>query len=132
MKKILLASALLISLLTNVFGENQVSLSFSKNSSGELILTVVGHISPIVISVGDNKITLHVEENKVNLTALGINELTDISVEKMDTASGREEEKVEENIDTAAGDVSSTSSIDTQIPPISPFINPNPPLTTPF
>lgn len=123
--------ALLLASASYVFSEEQLSVSFSKNSSGELIMTVKGHTAPIIVQAGENKITLHVTENVVNLTALGINDLTHVSVE---TASVQEitEEKVEE-VDTAAG----TSSADTQaaatpIPPISPFISPNPPLSTPF
>lgn len=119
MKKTILALLLLIVSSVYVFSEDGIKLTFSKNSFGELILTVEGHTAPVIVRIGDNTVTLYVEENKVNLAALGINELTDISVEEVDTAAGTE------------------ASVDTQataapIPPINPLISPNPSLTTPF
>lgn len=130
MKKIILL-ALILASASCVYAEDQISVSFSKNSFGELIMTVKGHTTPIIIQAGDNKITLHVTENVVNLTALGINDLTNVSVEPASTEDQSKEENVEE-VDTAAG--TSTAAADTQspIPPISPLINPNPPLSTPF
>lgn len=132
MKKILSVCILFLASVTCIFSQEQMSLSFSKNSSGELILTVAGHTSPVVVSAGDNKVTLHVVENKVNLTALGINDLAYVSVEKADISSNAQNESVEET-DTAAG-TESSSSIDTQvpIPPVGVSINPNPPLATPY
>lgn len=118
MKKIILAVILSVLASVYVFGQEQVSLTFSKNSSGELILTVTGHTAPIDVIVGSNKITLHVKENIINLSALGIHELTEVSVEEVDTAAGAE----------------SSTNTDTQtpIPPVSTSINPNPPLATPY
>ena len=116
MKKMLL-TLILTMVAFYAYCENQLTLSFSKNSSGELILTVTGHTTPVVITVGEVKITLYPEENKVNLSAMGINELLDVSVEEVDTAAGE------------------STSVDSQvpvIPPISTNINPNPPLSTPF
>jgi hypothetical protein len=86
-------------------------------------MRVEGHITPITIKVGENKITLYVIENTVNLTALGINDLTEVRIESVVV---EEEEKVEE-VKTAT--VNSTSP-DTQspIPSVSPFISPNPPV----
>jgi hypothetical protein len=103
-----------------------MSISFTKNSFNELVMRVEGHTTPITIKIGDNKITLHVVENTVNLTALGINDLTEVKVENVAV----EEEKVEE-IETASGN---SNSPDTQspIPPVSASISPNPPLSTPF
>jgi len=130
MKKTILSLVFLF--VTNyAFSQDQLSISFSKNSSGELIMTVEGHTTPIVVSVGENKITLHVIENKINLTALGVNDLTQIAVEETPAKEESKEENVEE-VETAAG--TSTAAADTQtvIPPVNPSINPNPPLSTPF
>ena len=116
MKKMLLA-LILTMLAFYAHCENQLTLSFSKNSSGELILTVTGHTTPVVITIGEVKITLYPEENKVNLSAMGIKELLDVSVEEVETAAGE------------------STPVDSQvpvIPPVSTSINPNPPLTTPF
>lgn len=118
MKKTMLVLVLFFISAAYGLSETSISLTISKNTSGELILTVKGHTTPVTITIGSNSVTLYVEENKVNLTALGINELTEISVEEVDTAAGSE------------------TATDTQaaapILPVSPFINPNPPLTTPF
>lgn len=129
MKKIIIL-ALLLASASYVFSQDQISISFSKNSSGELIMTVEGHTTPVVVSIGENKITLHVIENKVNLSALGINDLTEVKVESVSVKDEANKENVEE-VETAAG---SSTSADTQspIPPISPAISPNPPLSTPF
>jgi hypothetical protein len=117
MNKLLLAAFLVILATTCVFSQDQLSVSFTKSTAGELIMTVKGHISPVTINVGDKEIVLQVGESEVNLTKLGISDLTEVSVEETDTAAGGE---------TAAADIQAP------IPPISPFINPNPPLTTPF
>jgi len=119
MKHIIIALVLFFASVVYSFSETNLKLTFSKNSSGELILTVEGHTTPVVVKVGDQTITLYVKENKVNLTALGINELTEVSVEEVDTASGTE----------TATDTQATTA---PIPPVNPLINPNPPLTTPF
>lgn len=119
MKTTILALILLIVSTVFVFSEDGIKLTISKNSSGELILTVEGHTTPVIVRIGDNTVTLYIEENKVNLTALGINELTDISVEEVDTAAGSE----------ASTDTQATTA---PIPPVNPLISPNPPLTTPF
>lgn len=119
MKKIILAVILSMLAVSCVFSENNISLTISKNSSGELILTVTGHTTPVTVKIGDKVITLYVEENTVNLTALGINELTEVTVEEVDTAAGSE----------TSTDTQATAS---PIPPVSTSINPNPPLTTPF
>ena len=119
MKKVILAVILSILATSYVLSEDNISLTISKNSSGELILTVTGHTTPITVRIGDNAVTLYVEENTVNLTALGINELTEVSVEGVDTAAGSE----------ASTDTQATAS---PIPPVSPFVSPTPPLTTPF
>jgi len=119
MKTAILALILLIVSAVFVFSEDGIKLTISKNLSGELILTVEGHTTPVIVRIGDNTVTLYVEENKVNLTALGINELTDISVEEVDTASGSE----------ASTDTQATAA---PMTPVNPLINPNPPLTTPF
>lgn len=132
MKKLLLTFVLFLISIAYVFSQDQITLSFSKNSSGELILTVQGHTSPVTVKIGDQQVVLYVEENKVNLTALGINELTEISVETTQTES-KPVEAVEE-VETSSG---VEKSVDAQataapIPPVSPFISPNPPLSTPF
>ena len=119
MKTAILALILLIVSAVFVFSGDGIKLTISKNSSGELILTVEGHTTPVIVRIGDNTVTLYVEENRVNLTALGINELTDISVEEIETAAGTE----------ASSDTQATAA---PIPPINPLINPNPPLSTPF
>jgi hypothetical protein len=119
MKNIILAFVLLIASTLLVFSEDGISLTISKNSSGELILTVKGHTSPLTIKIGDQQIILYVEENTVNLTAMGINELTEVSVEEVDTAAGSE----------VSTDTQATAA---PIPPISPFVSPNPPLSTPY
>jgi len=119
MKQTIFAAILFLILATQAYSQSTLSLTISKNSSGELVLTVEGHTTPVVVRIGDNTITLYVEENKVNLTALGINELTEVSVEEVDTASGTE----------ASTDTQTTAA---PIPPVNPLINPNPPLTTPF
>ena len=116
MKKMLL-TLILTMVAFYAYCENQLTLSFSKNSSGELILTVTGHTSPVVITVGDVKITLYPEENKVNLSAMDIEKLTDIKVEE---------------VETAAGDSTPVDSQVPVIPPVSTSINPNPPLSTPY
>jgi len=116
MKKILL-TLILTMVAFYAYCKNQLTLSFSKNSSGELILTVTGHTTPVVITIGEVKVTLYPEENKVNLSAMGIKELLDVSVEEVETAAGE------------------STPVDSQvpvIPPVSTSINPNPPLTTPF
>lgn len=116
MKKMLL-TLILTMVAFYAYCENQLTLSFSKNSSGELILTVTGHTTPVVITIGEVKVTLYPEENKVNLSAMGIKELLDVSVEEVETAAGE------------------STPVDSQvpvIPPVSTSINPNPPLTTPF
>ena len=119
MKHIIIALIIFLTSVVYSFSETNLKLTISKNSSGELILTVEGHTTPVIVRIGDNTVTLYVEENKVNLTALGINELTDISVEEIETAAGTE----------ASSDTQATAA---PIPPINPLINPNPPLSTPF
>jgi len=128
MKHIIIALVLFLASVVYSFSETNLKITISKNSSGELILTVEGHTTPVIVRIGDNTVTLYVEENKVNLTALGINELTDISVEEVES-----KENVEE-IDTASGtqSVSDTQSTLAPIPPVSPFISPTPPLSTPY
>lgn len=113
MKKTILASLLFLISAVFCFSKDDIKLTFFKNSFGELILTIEGHTKPVIVRVGDNTVTLYVEENKVNLTAAGINELTDISVEEVDTAGGSDQ-----------------SSVDNQILPVTS--NFNPPLTTPY
>jgi ABC-type antimicrobial peptide transport system permease subunit len=126
MKFIIPLLSIFLLILFPVFGQDEITISFSKNSFNELVMRVEGHTTPITIKIGDNKITLHVIENTVNLTALGINDLTEVKVENVAV----EEEKVEE-IETASGN---SNSPDTQspIPPVSASISPNPPLSTPF
>jgi ABC-type antimicrobial peptide transport system permease subunit len=126
MKFIIPLLSIFLLILFPVFGQDEMSISFTKNSFNELVMRVEGHTTPITIKIGDNKITLHVIENTVNLTALGINDLTEVKVENVAV----EEEKVEE-IETASGN---SNSPDTQspIPPVSASISPNPPLSTPF
>lgn len=119
MKTLFLILFLILVSAVCTFSQDQISLSISKNSSGELILTVTGHTTPVIVKIGNNQITLYVEENTVNLTALGINELTEVAVEEVDTAAGSENST--DNQATAA-----------PIPPISPLVNPNPPLSTPY
>ena len=118
MKKAFIILVLFLISAVYVFSQDQISLSISKNSSGELIMSVKGHTIPVTVTVGDKEITLQVGESEVNLTALGINELTEVQVEDVDTAAG-----------TSSVDAQSTAA---PIPPISPFISPNPPLSTPF
>jgi len=131
MKKIILSAVLLLTITSYIFGQDQMSISFSKNSSGELIMTVQGHTTPIVISAGDNKITLQVIENKINLTALGINDLTEVTVDATPTKEETQAENVEE-VETAAGTTSASTDTQAVIPPINPSISPNPPFSTPF
>lgn len=119
MKKTILALVLFLVSVGYVFSQENISLSISKSATGDLVMTVKGHTSPVTVKIGDKEITLQVGENEVNLTALGINELTEVSVENVDTAAGSE----------AAADIQATAA---PIPPISPFISPNPPLSTPF
>jgi len=119
MKHIIIALVLFLASVVYSFSETNLKITFSKNSFGELILTVEGHTTPVIVRIGDNTVTLYVEENKVNLTALGINELTDISVEEVDTEAGSE----------AVADTQATAA---PIPPVNTLISPNPPLTTPF
>jgi len=130
MKLILPLLSIFLIAFNSVFGQDQISISFSKNSSNELVMKVEGHTTPITVKIGDNKITLHVIENTVNLTALGINDLTEVKVESVAAENEENKENIEE-VETAAGN---SASPDTQspIPPVSPFISPNPPLTTPF
>ena len=78
MKKMLL-TLILTMLAFYAHCEGQLTLSFSKNSSGELILTVTGHTTPVVITIDEVKVTLYPEENKVNLSAMGIKELLEVS-----------------------------------------------------
>lgn len=126
MKKTIIFLALLL-VASYAFSQDQIFISFSKNSSGELIMTIEGHASPIVVSAGNNKITLQVIENKINLTALGINDLTEIVV---DQTSAKEENV--EDVETAAGTTAAAADNQPVIPPINPSINPNPPLSTPY
>jgi len=119
MKKIFLILVLFLISSVYVLSQDNISLSISKNSAGELIMIVKGHTTPVTVKIGDKEITLQVGESEVNLTALGINELTEVSVEEVDTAAGTE----------ASTDTQVTAA---PIPPISPFISPNPPLTTPY
>lgn len=118
MKKLILASILLILATVYVFGQDQITLAFSKSSTGDLILTVKGHTTPVTVKINDKEITIQVHESEINLTALGIKELTDVSVEEVDTAAGAE----------------SSANADTQtpIPPVGSNISPNPPLATPY
>ena len=118
MKKLILASILLILASVYVFGQDQISISISKSPAGELIMSVKGHTTPVNVKINDKEVTIQVNESEINLTALGINELTEVSVEEVDTAAGTE----------------SSANTDTQapIPPVSTSINPNPPLATPY
>ena len=118
MRKIILAVILTVLASVYVFGQEQISISISKSPTGELIMTVKGHTTPINVKINNKEVTIQVNESEINLTALGINELTEVSVEEVDTAAGAE----------------SSTSTDTQspIPPISGSINPNPPLSTPY
>ena len=119
MKKVILAVILTVLASVYVFGQDQIFISISKSSSGELIMTVKGHTTPVNVKINDKEVTIQVNESEVNLTALGINELTEVSVEEVDTAAGSE----------TSTDTQATAS---PIPPVSPFISPTPPLTTPF
>jgi len=116
MKKLILTAILVIIAATYVFSQETLSIAFAKATTGDLMMYVRGHTVPVVVKIGDKQITLQIDETEVNLTKLGISELTDVSVEEVDTAAG------------------TTANTDTQnpIPPVSPYINPNPPLTTPY
>lgn len=118
MKKLFLTAVLVLMSIVCTFSQDKISISISKSTNGEVIMTVTGHTTPLTVNIGGKEVTIQVGESEINLTALGISELTEVSVEDVDTAAG-----------SSSVDAQATAS---PIPPISPFINPNPPLSTPF
>jgi len=110
MKKLLLIILAAIFLTTHCYTENQIKLNINRNNKGEILLKITGHTSPVVIEMNGKSVMFNVGDNEINL-----DEAMDVKVDDMDTASGVEQ-----------------SSIDSQIPPVSNSINPNPPLATPY
>jgi hypothetical protein len=110
MKNIFLIILAAIFLTTYCYTENQIKISINKNNRGEILLNITGHTSPVIVEMNGKSITFNVGDNETNL-----DEAIDVKVDDMDTASGVEQ-----------------SSIDSQIPPVSNSINPNPPLATPY
>jgi len=101
---------------TNEITEQEpIVLNFEKNDSGEIIVKVKGHTQPIKIQINGAEImNLQKEDTVGNLTQAGF----ESAILAIDTKSG-----------------SGSSKIDAQapvIPPISPSISPNPPLSTPY
>jgi hypothetical protein len=110
MKNILIIILAAIAVTTYSYTENQIKLNINRNNRGEILLNITGHTSPVIVEMNGKSITFNVGDNETNL-----DEAIDVKVDDMDTASGVEQ-----------------SSIDSQIPPVSNSINPNPPLATPY
>lgn len=110
MKKILFIILTAIALTTYSYTENQIKINIAKNNKGQILLNITGHSSPVVIEMNGKSVTFNVGDNEINL-----DEAMDVKVDDMDTASGVKQ-----------------SNIDSQIPPVSNRINPNPPLATPY
>jgi biopolymer transport protein ExbD len=107
MKTLVLLILAAILMTTYVYTENQIKMNIKRNDKGEIILSINGQSTPIVIEMDGKSTTYNVGDGELNLDEA-------LSLE-LDTASGTEQ-----------------SSIDTQIPPVSSNINSNPPEATPY
>jgi len=110
MKNILIIILAALALTTYSYTENQIKISINRNNRGEILLNIKGHTSPVIVEMDGKSTTFNVGDNEINL-----DEAMDVKVDDLDTASGTEQ-----------------SSVDSQIPPVSNRINPNPPLATPY
>ena len=118
MKSLILTFLILTSFClgeTNSITEKQsIIVNFTKNDSGEVVLKIEGHVQPLEIQFNGVKTgTLYVQDTAVNLSQLGF-------------------ESAFLSLDTASGVTGAKADSQAVIPPVSPTINPNPPLTTPF
>ena len=105
MKKILLIILAAIALTTYCYTENQIKISLKRNNKGEILLSIDGHTSPVIVEMDGKTTMFNVGDKELNIDEA-------LSVE-LDTSSGKEQ-----------------SNIDNQIPPV--MSNYNPPLATPF
>ena len=105
MKKILLIILAAIVLTTYCYTENQIKVSLKRNNKGEILLSIDGHTSPVIVEMDGKTTMFNVGDKELNIDEA-------LSVE-LDTSSGKEQ-----------------SNIDNQIPPV--MSNYNPPLATPF
>lgn len=110
MQKLIYIILAALLLTTYSYTENQIKININRNNRGEILLNITGHKSPVLIEMNGKSVTFNVGDNEMNL-----DEAMDVKVDDMDTASGVEQ-----------------SSPDSQIPPVSNRINPNPPLATPY
>jgi len=110
MQKLIYIVLAALLLTTYSYTENQIKININRNNKGEILLNITGHTSPVVVEMNNRSITFNVGDNEINL-----DEAMDVKVDDLDTASGTEQ-----------------SSVDSQIPPVSNRINPNPPLATPY
>ena len=105
MKKILLIILAAIALTTYCYTENQIKISLKRNNKGEILLSIDGHTSPVIVEMDGKTTMFNVGDKELNIDEALRNEL--------DTSSGKEQ-----------------SNIDNQIPPV--MSNFNPPLATPY
>lgn len=77
----------LLLLLNPIFLQADIiTLNFVKNKDGQVILLVNGHTDNIIVKINDQTLTLYKQDERLNLSDLGIERL----VNDLDTNSGTE------------------------------------------
>lgn len=108
MKTLILLILAAIAMTTYVYTENQIKMNIKRNNKGEIILSINGQSSPIVIEMNGKSTIYNIGDGELNL-----------------------DEALSLELDTASGAVQQ-DNVDAQIPPISSNISVNPPLATPY
>ena len=105
MQKLIYIVLAALLLTTYSYTENQIKVSIKRNNKGEILLSIDGHTSPVIVEMDGKTTMFNVGDKELNIDEA-------LSVE-LNTSSGKEQ-----------------SNIDNQIPPV--MSNFNPPLATPY
>jgi len=105
MQKLIYIILAALALTIHAYTENQIRVSLKRNNKGEILLSIDGHTSPVIVEMDGKTTMFNVGDKELNIDEA-------LSVE-LDTSSGKEQ-----------------SNIDNQIPPV--MSNFNPPLATPY
>jgi len=105
MQKLIYIILAALLLTTYSYTENQIKVSIKRNNKGEILLSIDGHTSPVIVEMDGKTTMFNVGDKELNIDEA-------LSVE-LNTSSGKEQ-----------------SNIDNQIPPV--MSNFNPPLATPY
>ena len=105
MQKLIYIILATLLLTIHTYTENQIRVSLKRNNKGEILLSIDGHTSPVIVEMDGKTTMFNVGDKELNIDeALNV---------ELDTSSGKEQ-----------------SNIDNQIPAV--MSNYNPPLATPF